>query len=66
MENEQEYWGEIVQDWYYTNLESSPANGVHNSIDTREELLAADPAGYALVKELLSEDVSWDDCYRDD
>lgn len=66
MENEQEYWGEIVQDWYYTNLESTPANGVHNSIDTREELLAADPAGYALVKELLSEDVSWDDCYRDD
>lgn len=66
MENEQEYWGEIVQDWYYTNLESNPANGVHNSIDTREELLEVDPGGYALVKELLSEDVSWDDCYRDD
>jgi len=65
-ENEQEYWGEIVQDWYYTNLESNPANGVHNSIDTREELLAADPTGYALVNELLSENVSWEDCYRDD
>jgi hypothetical protein len=66
MENEQEYWGEIVQDWYYTNLESDPANGVHNTIDTREELLSVDPGGYALVGELLSENVSWNDCYRDD
>ena len=66
MENEQEYWGEIVQDWYYTNLESDPPNGVHGPIDTREELKAYDPAAYALVDELLSENVSWADCYRDD
>jgi hypothetical protein len=66
MENEQEYWGEIVQDWYNTNLESEPPNGVHGPIDTREELKAYDPAAYDLVAELLSEDVSWQDCYRDD
>jgi hypothetical protein len=66
MENEQEYWGEVVQDWYYTNLESDPPNGVHGPIDTREELKAYDPAAYALVDELLSDKVSWQDCYRDD
>lgn len=65
MENAQEYWGEGVQDWYYTNLESEPPNGVHGPIDTREELLEYDPALYDLISEWLSPDVSWDDCYRD-
>jgi hypothetical protein len=66
MENEQEYWGEGVQNWYYTNLESQTPNGVHGPINTREELLAYDPALYALIGELLGEDVSWADCYRQD
>jgi hypothetical protein len=65
MENEQEYWGEGVQDWYYTNLESATPNGVHGPIDQREKLQSYDPALYNLVGELLPLDVSWDDCYRD-
>ncbi len=65
MENAQEYWGEGVQDWYYTNLESDPPNGVHGPIDKREELLEYDPDLYDLIGEWLSPDVSWDDCYRD-
>jgi alpha-glucosidase len=65
MENEQEYWGEGVQDWYYTNLESSTPNGVHGPIDKREELRDYDRALHDLVGELLPTDVKWDDCYRD-
>lgn len=65
MENEQEYWGEGVQDWYYTNLESATPNGVHGPIDKREELEAYDPALYDLIGEWLSPNVSWNDCYRD-
>jgi hypothetical protein len=65
MENEQEYWGEGVQDWYYTNLESATPNGVHGPIDKREELESYDPVLYDLIDELLPLDVSWDDCYRD-
>jgi hypothetical protein len=65
MENEQEYWGEGVQDWYYTNLESATPNGVHGPIDKREELQAYDPALYDLIGEFLSPNVSWNDCYRD-
>jgi hypothetical protein len=65
MENEQEYWGEGVQDWYYTNLESATPNGVHGPIDKREELQAYDPVLYDLIGEFLSPNVSWDDCYRD-
>ncbi|WP_437519975.1 hypothetical protein WME79_25605 [Sorangium sp. So ce726] len=65
MENAQEYFAEGVQDWYYTNLESDPPNGVHGPIDTREELLEYDPALYDLISEWLSTNVSWEDCYRD-
>lgn len=66
MENEQEYWGEGVQNWYYTNLESATPNGIHGPIDKREELEAYDPVLYDLIGELLPLDVSWNDCYRDD
>jgi hypothetical protein len=65
LESAQEYWAEGVQDWYYTNLESNPPNGVHGPIDKREELQAYDPVLYNLIGELLPLDVSWDDCYYD-
>jgi hypothetical protein len=29
LENLQEYWAEGVQNWYNTNLEAIPANGIH-------------------------------------
>jgi hypothetical protein len=66
MENYQEYWAEGVQDWYYTNLESDPPNGVHNSIDRREELLAYDPALYELIAEFLPDEPQFVDCYSDE
>ena len=64
--NAVEYFGEGVQDWYNTNLESATPNGVHGPIDTRDELRDYDPMLYDLIAELLSEDVSWADCYRHD
>lgn len=65
LESAQEYWAEGVQDWYYTNLESDPPNGVHGPVDTREELFDYDPALHDLISEWLSPEVSWNDCYRD-
>jgi hypothetical protein len=65
MDQPQEYWAEGVQNWYYTNLESDPPNGVHGPIDKREEMLEYDPVLYDLISELLPPDVSWNDCYRD-
>lgn len=61
----QEYWAEGVQNWYNTNLEANPPNGVHNHIDKRDEMLAYDPALHKLVDELLPETPAYDDCYKD-
>ncbi|MEZ4316140.1 MAG: hypothetical protein R3F61_01490 [Myxococcota bacterium] len=41
--NPEEYWAEGVQSFFDANLESIPTNGIHNSIDTQDELRAADP-----------------------
>ena len=64
MDSAQEYWAEGVQDWYDTNLESIPANGVHNFMNTREELLQYDPDLYDFINEYLPEDTQWYDCYN--
>lgn len=66
MENMQEYWAEGVQDWYYTNLESDPPNGIHNFVDRREELMEYDPALYALIAEFLPDEPQFVDCYSDE
>lgn len=66
MENYQEYWAEGVQDWYYTNLEADPPNGIHNSVDRREELEQYDPTLYALIAELLPDEPAFVDCYSDE
>lgn len=66
LENAQEYWAEGVQDWYYTNLESDPPNGIHNFVDRREELLEYDPLLYGLVAELLPDEPGFVDCYSDE
>jgi hypothetical protein len=62
-ENLQEYWAEGVQDWYDTNDWSEPANGVHNDVNTREELAEFDPTLHALVGELFPDDTAWGDCH---
>jgi hypothetical protein len=65
MENFQEYWAEGVQDWYDTNLEAVPSNGIHNDIDRRFELEDYDPALYGLIAEFLPADNQFQDCYAD-
>jgi hypothetical protein len=59
-----EFWAEGVQDWYSSNLQSIPANGIHNSVNTRDELRTASPELYQLVSEVFPEDIQFDDCYR--
>lgn len=58
-----EYIAEGVQDWYNTNIGITRPNGVHNSINTREELRQADPKLYALLSEVLKDKPSFKDCY---
>jgi len=65
MENFQEYWAEGVQNWYDTNLEAIPANGIHNDIDRRFELEENDPVLHGLIAEFLPQDNQFQDCYAD-
>ncbi|TNE86558.1 MAG: hypothetical protein EP330_22730 [Deltaproteobacteria bacterium] len=51
-----EYWAEGVQSWFDANAESVPPNGVHNHVNTREELQAYDPALAALIAEVFPDD----------
>lgn len=41
--NVAEYWAEGVQSYFDTNLQADPPNGIHNFVNTREELLEYDP-----------------------
>jgi hypothetical protein len=54
--NVSEYWAEAVQSFYDANLQAIPANGIHNSIDTRDELRAADPMLAAFIELYLTAD----------
>ncbi|HJQ80881.1 MAG TPA: hypothetical protein VJ828_13035, partial [Lacipirellulaceae bacterium] len=47
--NPEEYWAEGVQSYFDCN--ASPRRGVHNDIDTREELKEYDPDLFALIDE---------------
>lgn len=60
----QEYWAEGVQDWYDTNLEADPPDGVHGPVNTRQELERYDATLYGLIDELLPLETRWPDCYR--
>jgi hypothetical protein len=44
-----EYWAEGVQSYFGVNGFADPANGIHNAVATRADLLAYDPALHALV-----------------
>ena len=44
-----EYWAEGVQSWFNVNKERNPVDGVHNAVNTREELQSYDPALYAII-----------------
>lgn len=47
--NELEYWAEGVQSWYNVNIEATPTNGIHNYVDTHEELKDYDPLLFDLI-----------------
>ena len=49
----EEYWAEGVQDYYNTNIESIPSNGIHNEINTRAELKTYDPELFGLIQEIF-------------
>ncbi|MEX2093668.1 MAG: hypothetical protein WD971_13370 [Pirellulales bacterium] len=46
--NHEEYWAEGVQDYFDCNS-NIPRDGVHNHVDTREELQEYDPALFAVI-----------------
>lgn len=49
LETVEEYWAEGVQDYFNTNLEAIPTNGIHNFVNTREELMEHDPTLFAII-----------------
>jgi len=51
--NYKEYWAEGVQSYFNTNLQALPTNGVHNHVNTREELAEYDPQLYQFIDEIL-------------
>ena len=51
-----EYWAEAVQSWFNTNLEADPPNGVHNHVNTREELVAYDPDVIPIIDAVFADD----------
>lgn len=44
-----EYWAEGVQTYFNTNLETNPADDIHNQVNTRSELQEYGPGLYAFV-----------------
>ena len=53
--NSDEYWAEGVQDWFDANTEAIPANGVHNTVNTRAELQAYDSRLARLIARVFDE-----------
>ncbi len=51
--NVEEYFAEGVQSYFDTNIQAVPANGIHNEVNTRPELLAYDPVLHGLVAEVF-------------
>jgi hypothetical protein len=49
--NPEEYWAEGIQGYFNTNLSSPFPDGVHNKVDTREELAEYDPDLFGFIAE---------------
>ncbi|WP_438010840.1 hypothetical protein WME89_20580 [Sorangium sp. So ce321] len=54
--NKDEYWAEGVQDWFDTNIEAIPGNGIHNEINTRAELRDYDRPLHDLIARYFADD----------
>lgn len=57
--NYSEYWAEGVQSWFDSNRESIEPNGIHNHVNTREELIEYDP-DLATVIASIFDDWRWE------
>ena len=55
MTNMGEYWAEGAQSWFNCNGYSSPANGFHNEIHTRDQLKSADPDLAKVLSEMFGD-----------
>lgn len=53
--NMEEFWAEGVQDWFNVNTETEKPNGIHNAVNTREELKKYDPEFYDFIHRYFSE-----------
>ncbi len=62
--NIDEYFAEGVQDWFNVNAESIPANGIHNEINTREELETYDPVLYKIIERYFPTDNEKISCHQ--
>ena len=54
--NHYEYFAEGVQSWFNVNKEVDPSNGIHNFVNTRDELKNYDPALYELLSRYFPEE----------
>lgn len=54
--NEGEYFAEGVQSWFNVNAYLKAADGIHNEIDTHEELKLYDPGLYKLISKYFNND----------
>ncbi len=52
-DNIEEYFAEGVQDWYDVNIEVANTNGIHNRVNTREELERYDKGLYDFIAEFF-------------
>ena len=50
----QEYWAEGVQSYFNSNLEAEPTDGVHNHVNTREELAKYDPRLHEFISRVFN------------
>lgn len=53
MTNKEEYFAECVQSYFDCNRSAEKADGIHNSVNTREKLRNYDPEMYALLCEFF-------------
>jgi hypothetical protein len=59
-----EYFAEGVQCWFNINAEAIPTNGIHNQVNTREELKSYDITLYNILKRYFPEDNEKISCHQ--
>jgi hypothetical protein len=59
-----EYFASGVQDWFNVNAEAIPTNGIHNQINTRDELKEYDLTLYNIIKRYFKDDIEKVSCHQ--